>query len=84
MLPAAPSVCGRLADAPPGIQKARRAILMLAIGLVTFTTPDGRIDRPLAGAWPPVIAGLCPRRGGVPTDAVAVGAITSRLKVPGA
>ena len=66
VLPAAPSVCGRLADAPPGIQEGAPGDPDARHRTGHLHHPDGRIDRPLAGAWPPVIAGLCPRRGGVP------------------
>ncbi|MBL9171905.1 MAG: Na+/H+ antiporter [Verrucomicrobiales bacterium] len=62
--------------------KARRAILMLAIGLVTFTT----LTVGLTAHWlvPGLPLSLAFALGAVvsPTDAVAVGAITSRLKVP--
>lgn len=63
-------------------RKARRAILMLAIGLVTFTT----LTVGFTAHWlvPGLPLSLAFALGAVvsPTDAVAVGAITSRLKVP--
>lgn len=62
--------------------RARRAIVMLAIGLVTFTT----LTVGFTAHWlvPGLPLSLAFALGAVvsPTDAVAVGAITSRLKVP--
>ena len=61
---------------------ARRAILMLSIGLVVFTT----VAVGLVAHWlvPDLPLAMAFALGAVisPTDAVAVGAITHRLKVP--
>ena len=62
--------------------RARRAILILAVGLVGFTT----VAVGLASYWlvPGLPLAMAFALGAVvsPTDAVAVSAITSRLKVP--